>query len=327
MKGKQVTLRLLLTALQHILSTCLFLSMGLRYIAGIISGGAMARRARLESPGAVYWVETRCIDGTGRALDAADRDRFMKILGHVVTRHRWICHAYCVLEAGYDLVVETPEANLSRGMRDLNGEFTQGYNRRRGRKGPVFKGRFGSWPVEKGTPLVDVCREVVLAPVRAGHVKKAGKWRWSSFGATAGADDQAHVVNPSWLLAQFGGRPKKARNRYEKFVKAGAGKALPSVVRVHFVGSEAFGAQLEPRQPAMRPPSKAPPGRPPLSRFLPRALADDHAQRDRRVAEAYLRFGYTLAELGGALGLHPATISRIVRKAERRQEESVKGEK
>ncbi len=287
----------------------------------------MARRARLESPGAVYWVKTRCMERAGHALDAADRDRFMKILGHVVTRHRWICHAYCVLDAGYDLVVETPEANLSRGMRDLSGEFTQSYNRRRGRKGPVFKGRFSSWPVEKGTPLVDVCREVVLAPVRAGYVKKAGKWRWSSFGVTAGADDPAHVVNPSWLLAQFGGRPKKARNRYEKFVKAGQGKAPSPVGRVRFVGSEAFGSQLEPGHGAKKPASKATPGRPPLSRLLPRALADDHAERDRRVAEAYLRFGYTLAALGEALGLHPATISRIVRKVERSQEQRVKSEK
>lgn len=294
--------------------------MVLRYIAGIISGGAMARRARVESPGAAYWVETRCSEGASHLLDAADRDRFMEILGHVVTRHRWICHAYCVLEVGYDLVVETPESNLSKGMRDLNGEFTQRYNRRWRRKGPVFKGRFRSWPVEKGTPLVEVCREVVLAPVRAGYVKKAGKWRWSSFGATAGADDPAHVLDPSWLLAQFGGRPKKARNRYEKFVKAGQGKAISPVGRGRFVGSEAFGTRLSRPKQAPKPTSKGPLGRPSLSRLLPRTVAHDHAERDRRVAEAYLRFGYTLAELGGALGLHPATISRIVRKVERSQE-------
>ncbi len=294
--------------------------MVLLYIAGIISGGAMARRARVESPGAAYWVETRCSKGASHLLDAADRDRFMEILGHVVTRHRWICHAYCILEVGYDLVVETPEANLSRGMRDLNGEFTQSFNRRRRCKGPVFKGRFGSWPVEKGTPLVEVCREVVLAPVRAGLVKKAGKWRWSSFGATAGTEDMAPFLRSEWLLAQFGGRPKKARNRYEKFVKAGQRLPAPSVGRGGFVGSEAFGARLSRPKLAPKPTPNGPQGRPPLSRLLPRTVAHDHAERDRRVAKAYLRFGYTLAELGGALGLHPATISRIVRKVERSQE-------
>ncbi len=183
----------------------------------------MARRTRVEWPGATYWIEGRCLAGNGEPLKDLDRDLFEEVLGHVVERHRWRCCAYCVLPAGYHLVVETPRANLSKGMRDLNGEYTQAYNRVRGRKGPVFRGRFHAWPVEKGKYLLEVCRAVALAPVMAGLVKKPGKWLWSSFGPTAGLRDPLAFLDVSWLLEEFGGKLKKARARYEKFVKAGTG--------------------------------------------------------------------------------------------------------
>ncbi len=88
----------------------------------------------------------------------------------------------------YHLVIETPEGNLSRGMRQLNGVYTQRYNRRHERVGHLFQGRYKAIVIDKESHLLEVCRYVVLNPVRAGMVKRPEQWRWSSFRATAGID-------------------------------------------------------------------------------------------------------------------------------------------
>ena len=276
----------------------------------------MARRTRVEWPGATYWIQGRCLAGNGEPLKDLDRDLFEEVLGHVVERHQWHCCAYCVLPAGYHLIVETPRANLSKGMRDLNGEFTQAYNRVRGRKGPVFQGRFHAWPVEKGKPFLEVCRAVALAPVTAGLVKKPGKWVWSSFGPSAGLGDSRAFLDVSRLLEEFGGKPKKARARYEKFVKAGTGAAPPMTKRGLFIGSEAFGASLLRRGAPTGSEGNAKPKRPPLKSLLGNRPAKDIEERDRRIAVAYLDHGYTLAAIGEATDLHSGTVSRIVKKRE-----------
>jgi len=84
----------------------------------------MARPLRIEFPGAVYHVTSR---GNARAdifEDDNDRGLFLKILGQVVTRFNWLCHSYCLMGNHYHLLIETPEGNLSAGMRQLNGVYT-----------------------------------------------------------------------------------------------------------------------------------------------------------------------------------------------------------
>jgi REP element-mobilizing transposase RayT len=83
------------------------------------------------------------------------------------------------------LVMETPEPNLSRGLRRLHGTYTQWFNRRHRRVGHLLQGRFKSLLVEKESYLLELCRYVVLNPVRAGMVTDAGDWVWSRYRATA----------------------------------------------------------------------------------------------------------------------------------------------
>lgn len=94
----------------------------------------------------------------------------------------------------YHLVLETPEGNLAKGMRQLNGVYTQFVNRVHGRVGHVFQGRHKAILVEKDSYLLDLSRYVVLNPVRAGMVNDVGDWQWSSFPAMIGV-----VPNPDWL--------------------------------------------------------------------------------------------------------------------------------
>ncbi|MDX2250708.1 MAG: transposase, partial [Nitrospira sp.] len=85
----------------------------------------MARPLRLEFPGAVYHVTSRGNARQAIVVDDADRTSFLTLLAHVIDRFGWRCHAYCLMDNHYHLLLETPKANLSQGMRQLNGRYTQ----------------------------------------------------------------------------------------------------------------------------------------------------------------------------------------------------------
>ena len=101
----------------------------------------MARPLRVEFDGASYHVTSRGNAREDIFDEDGDRKAFLEILGKVVNRFNWLCHAYCLMDNHYHLVIETPEANLSKGMRQLNGIYTQVYNRRHRSVGHVFQGR------------------------------------------------------------------------------------------------------------------------------------------------------------------------------------------
>jgi REP element-mobilizing transposase RayT len=99
----------------------------------------MTRPLRLEFPGALYHVTSR---GNARAAiyaDDADRERFLALLTQVVQRDHWLCHASCLMDNHYHLLLETPEGHVSHGMRQVNGLYTQYDNRRHGQAGHVFQ--------------------------------------------------------------------------------------------------------------------------------------------------------------------------------------------
>jgi REP element-mobilizing transposase RayT len=106
----------------------------------------------------------------------------------------------------YHLLIETPGSNLSKGMRQLNGVYTQSYNRIHNRVGHVFQGRFKVILVDKETYLLELARYIVLNPVRAGMVRAAKDWPWSSYRATTGQVLGLDCVNTDGLLAAFGKR-------------------------------------------------------------------------------------------------------------------------
>ena len=131
----------------------------------------MARPLRIEFPGALYHVTSR---GNARQRvfrDDEDREMFLATLAWVVERFGWRCHAYCLMDNHIHLLIETPQPNLSRGMRQLNGVYTQPFNRRHRKVGHLFQGRFKAVLVEKERYLLELARYIVLNPVRAKMVK------------------------------------------------------------------------------------------------------------------------------------------------------------
>ena len=101
----------------------------------------MARPLRLELAGGLYHVTSRGDGREGICLDDTDREVWLTVFAQVCARFNWVCHAWCQMSNHYHLVIETPEPNLAEGMRQLNGVYTQRFNRRQGNLGtPILFG-------------------------------------------------------------------------------------------------------------------------------------------------------------------------------------------
>ena len=277
----------------------------------------MARPLRLELAGALYHVTSR---GDGREdiyLSDDDRQAWLETLAQVCGRFNWVCHAYCQMSNHYHLVIETPDANLSKGMRQLNGVYTQRFNRSHQRVGHVFQGRFKAILVEKDSYLLELARYVVLNPLRARMIRQLDQWPWSSYPATCG-----RVAKPDWLqtdfiLSQFSAQRARAIAKYRTFVHEG--KGLPSVWEQLqgqiFLGSENFVEKMQAKidqRPALTEIPRA--QRRALTRALS-AFAQEH-DRNEAIALAYLSGQYTMAAIAAHFGVHYTTVSRLVREHE-----------
>lgn len=108
--------------------------------------------------------------GDGREdiyVSDADRQAWLDVFGQVCKRFIWVCHAWCQMTNHYHILIETPEANLAQGMRQLNGVYTQCFNRAHARVGHVFQGRYKAILVERDSYLLEFAQYVVLNPLRA----------------------------------------------------------------------------------------------------------------------------------------------------------------
>jgi len=280
----------------------------------------MARPLRIEYPGAVYHITSR-----GNARDViyvtdVDRHNFLEVLATTVKKYNWLCHAYCLLDNHYHLIIETPDPNLSLGMRQLNGVYTQVFNRTNQRVGHVFQGRYKSILIEKESYLLELCRYVVLNPVRAGMVPEPDSWKWSSYKNTAYVRPKPYFLTTDWILGHFSDNSSEARQRYKKFISDGLSKQVQpwkELVGQVFLGSESFVARIEElfgdkREIKEIPRSQRYPGRPTLLRLFGDNQPKSRQHRNKKISEAHLSYGYTLKEIADHLGLHYATISRVV---------------
>jgi putative transposase len=271
----------------------------------------MARPLRLEFAGAIYHLTSR---GNAREKvfhSDADRELFLKTLSRVVNRYGWICHAYCLMANHYHLLIETPKANLSIGMRQLNGIYTQSFNRRHNRVGHLFQGRFKAILVERESHLLELCRYIVLNPLRVKGSARAQSWKWSSYGATAGRARVPEFLSTDWILAQFGKRRAEAQKHYREYVRDGvASRPWEELKGQIYLGSEAF---IEKHAAANKDHKEIPQvqlraAKPSLARIFARS-------GNRAIVEAY-HHGYRLHEIAAHLGVHYGTVSRRLKQIE-----------
>ena len=184
----------------------------------------MARPVRLQFEGAFYHVINR---GNGRSsifADDSDRLKFLETLAAVQNKTGLILYAFVLMSNHYHLLVETPDANLSRAIQLLNGSYAQYYSRRHKKPGHVFQGRFKALLVEKEAYLLELTRYIHLNPVRAKVIEKPEEYRWSSLSAyLTGNASFPCETQWEWILSIFGKNRKRAATRYREFVREGTG--------------------------------------------------------------------------------------------------------
>lgn len=279
----------------------------------------MSRPLRLEYPGALYHVTSRG-DGQGKIYrDDEDRSVQLTVLEEVVKRFNWTVHAYCLMGNHYHLLIETPDANLSKGMRQLNGVYTQRFNRRHNHAGHVFQGRFKGILVQKDGYLLELARYIVLNPVRAGMVRSVKDWPFSSYRATAGLTDTPVWLTTDGVLSAFAARKGLAQERYRAFVAEGKNQPSPwgKLKSQIFLGNEKFIAKTQNLLERDKDLSEIPSAQ---RRRSPPSLKDiekRHKDRDTAIQTAYRSGAYTLKDIGDHFGLHYSRVSKIVAAGEK----------
>lgn len=275
----------------------------------------MSRPLRIQFPGALYHVTAR--GNERRKIYKSDQDRikWLEIFTNVCRRYNWVCYSYCLMGNHYHLMIETPDANLSEGMRQLNSLYTRYFNSEHTRVGHLFQGRFASPLIEKEAHLLELSRYIILNPVRAYIVDQPGEWFWSSYRATIGLGKTPPWLGRDWLLSQFGLSSQVAVKEFEVFVAAG--KTIPNplenIKHQIYLGSDVFVEEVQRWVADDAPLAEIPSAqkRPvvkPLDEF-----AAKYCDRKMAMAMAYLSGGYSMREISEYFSVHYVTVGRAVR--------------
>ena len=277
----------------------------------------------MEYPHALYHVTSR---GNGRQsifINDYDRTDFLKALQAVVTRFHWLIYAYCLMDNHYHLVVETPDANLSRGMRQLNGEYAQLFNWWHKKIGHVFQGRYKAILVEKESYLLEVCRYVVLNPVRARIVAEPGEWKWSSYCATLGQIDVVVNVAVEKLITFFSADRREALRGYANFINDGIGKSSiwEDLKGQIILGDDVFVDRIKDMLESKHGDVQEIPK---VQRFIGRPSLEHifnsigHADKDGKLQFVQMAYsnGHAMSQIAKYLGVHYTTVSRLLKKSE-----------
>ena len=280
----------------------------------------MARPLRIEYPDAVYHITSRGNARQNIYLEDEDRVKFIDILSKTVERFHWICHACCLMDNHYHLMIETPEANLSAGMRQLNGIYTQAFNRHHDKIGHLFQGRFKAILVEKQVHLLELSRYIVLNPVRAGIVNSAEDYLWSSYRETLRLVKSSEFLTSQWLLENFSPSMTKGRQLYRDFVNDGiklSDSPWDKLTGQMFLGSDDFIQQVKNQSSIDTSATEFTSanryaGHPDLASLFPSGEKLSKTQRNRLICVAHIEHGYKLIEIAGTLGIHYTTVSKVI---------------
>jgi len=211
----------------------------------------MARPLRIEYPGALYHITSRGNERKDLFFDDGDRRKFLQILQDYHDRYGILIHSYILMGNHYHLMLETPKGNLLKVMHGINGRYTGYLNRKYGRVGHLFQGRYRGILVEKDAYLIPLSRYVHLNPVRARMAERPEEYGWSSYPGYLGKTKEEDWVEYSWILSAFGPDRAKARRGYRAYTEEGLHKKMESPLqKLHgriILGGEEFIDQIKER--------------------------------------------------------------------------------
>jgi REP element-mobilizing transposase RayT len=289
----------------------------------------MSRPLRIEFPGAIYHVTSRGDRREPIFADDEDRRCLLAITGETLLWADARMLAYCLMGNHYHFVVRTRRANLSRTMRQINGRYSQGFNRRHGLSGHVFQGRFHSVIVDRDNYLLEVSRYVEMNPVRARLVADPGDWRWSSHAAHCGKAPSPGWLDTTEVLGLLHGSPisspaefRAASIRYAAFVASASGPSIWESGLRHqiYLGDEAF---IEDAIARASEASLQAIDIPRAQKVVP-ACVQDWISRAANQEEAFLlahrEGGLSMTQIARESGLSRATVARRIELARLRNE-------
>jgi putative transposase len=221
----------------------------------------MARPLRIQYPGAFYHITGKGSEGRRIFLSSTDYEKFKEYLLEAQRKFHVVVHCYVLLGNEYQLIAETREANLSRFMHHLAGNYTTYFNTKRRITGHLFQGRFKAILIEEKSLLLELTRYMHLNPVRARLVKKAVEYKQSSYRAYLFKESQG-LVFTDFVLSGISTDPRKARRKYGEFVEGGTGKTLTNPLQKVYgqtiAGSPAFIKKVAARVNKKSRPAKGP---------------------------------------------------------------------
>lgn len=275
----------------------------------------MARPLRIEFAGAVYHIMAHGNGGDAVFRDDEDRAAFLSVLSEVCGEARWRVLCYCLMENHIHLVIRTDRPSLSRGMRQLLGVYSQRFNRRHGRSGHLFQGRYKALLVETSAYLVPLCGTILRAPVAAGLVPGAKQWPWSSYRLNGGAE-KAAWFDPAPLWDELGADRTKTASAVAALARRD--RPAPQSRGQLCYGGDAFAKKLAKKLTGGKKTVA-------LSAEYPRrslaALSpsldwyDEHYPlRAEAMARACLEGHHSRSDVARHHGVYPSTVSRAVQK-------------
>ncbi len=164
----------------------------------------MARPLRIQFEHAFYHVINRGLERRLIFKEKEDYKSFLEILLNLWPRYKFVVHSYCLMPNHYHFFIETPKANLAQIMRGINGLYTQAFNRKYKRVGPLFQGRYKALLIDKDAYSLQLSRYIHLNPLKAGLVKRLEDYEWSSFSIFLGKKEPKIFMDTQWLLSQIG---------------------------------------------------------------------------------------------------------------------------
>ncbi len=292
----------------------------------------MARKPRIEFPGALYHVIARGNHRNQIFLTPNDYEKYLTLVERYKERYDFRLYAYALLSSHLHLLMETADIPLSKIMQGMQQTYTQFFNWKYDKVGHLFQGRYKAVLCQKDTYLLELVRYIQLNPIRAGLVKSITHYPWTSYSSYL-KNKKDKLIDADVVLAQFGHDKITARRHYQQFIRAGImknhGEFIDEVVDQRILGDQNFVEKALQQEDEVSHDKYVISKKPELKKVLAticlrkgmmpvtirsNAKIDDVVSARRAfIYVARICFGYQLKEIALFLGIDITTVMKSVR--------------
>jgi REP element-mobilizing transposase RayT/ribosomal protein L7Ae-like RNA K-turn-binding protein len=292
----------------------------------------MARKPRIEFPGALYHVIARGNHKNRIFLTPKDYQKYLSLIKRYKERYHFQLYAYALMSNHVHLLVEIATVPLSKIMQGLQQTYTQFFNWKYGKAGHLFQGRYKAIICQKNVYLLELIRYIHLNPIRAGVAERLANYPWTSYSYYI-KDTSATLIDTDFVLKQFADDKTTARRYYQEFIRAGIIKNheefLGEIVEQRILGKDHFVEEMLQRENEARKNEDFVYERLSLKKVLEticrrKGISPVMVKSNSKIEEvvgirrlfayvARIHFGYRLKEIASILGIDITTAMKSVR--------------